>query len=68
MGQEMSVHLRELIGPHFLRRTKDILEQKKKTGTSDDVSIDDVDGGSPASEPQENKGYIFFHPMSQFIF
>ena len=56
MGQEMSAHLRELIAPHFLRRTKDILEQcKKKTGTSDDVAQDDVDGGSD-KENQETNG------------
>jgi hypothetical protein len=54
MGQEMSVHLRELIAPHFLRRTKDILEQSK-TGTSDDVSHDDVDGGSD-KENEDNNG------------
>ena len=56
MGHEMSVHLRELIAPHFLRRTKDILEQSKKTGTGDDVRDDDVDGSSD-KENQENNGY-----------
>ena len=60
MGHEMSVHLRELIAPHFLRRTKDILEQRKKTGTGDDVRDDyvpkdDVDGSSD-KENEENNG------------
>jgi hypothetical protein len=55
MGQEMSAHLRELIAPHFLRRTKDILEESKSTGTSDDVTNDDVDGCSD-KENEDNNG------------
>ena len=35
MGQEMSAHLRELIAPHFFRRTREILDERKITGTSD---------------------------------
>lgn len=54
MGQEMSAHLRELIAPHFLRRTKDILEQTKKTITGDGISHDNVDGGSDKENEETN--------------
>ena len=47
----MSSHLRELIAPHFLRRTKDILEDKPKT------SSDQVDGETPDDETDDrNQG------------
>ncbi len=55
MGQEMSAHLRELIAPHFLRRTKDILQQNTKTGTSDDAAHANIDEGSD-QENEENNG------------
>ncbi|XP_028400404.1 DNA excision repair protein ERCC-6-like [Dendronephthya gigantea] len=57
MGQEISAHLRELIAPHFLRRTKDILEQSKKASTSEDVKHhddgdDDGDDGDVDSDKE----------------
>lgn len=54
MGQEMSIHLRELIAPHFLRRTKDILEKCKKNKAADDVTLDEVDGGSDKENEKKN--------------